>query len=549
VGAARPQAVPLHSARARAIRTRVVLPLGLLTLGLLGWGGSSLRSLLEQPPTTGGIYREAVVAESIEFGPLAAEEWARDPDLTSLLLRGLVQVDEHGEIRPDLAERWTVSADGRIYRFLLRAGLRWDDGQPLTSADVVHTVQQAAVAYGDRPQAAFWNAVSVRAIDSQVVEFTLSEPLGAFLEHAALPLIPAHVPPVSRLPAGSGADSLPSSGPYRVVAQGTDAVLLERNALYHGPPAKLERLEFHLMRTREAALQALASGQADSLTDLSKAEQAYLSNAGRFQIYEIPEFNKYSALVLNTQGMVFQERSVRQATARAIDREALVEIALDGAGEPAVGPISPLSWAFDLALQPHSHDPPAAQELLESLGWHTAEPGRPRQRGHERLAVSLLTSDAGTRLPEAVEIARQLGAVGFEVRVEPLPLEHVVHRLETGDFHAALIGRWLPHTDPDQFSLWHSTQARGVGTNDSAISSPELDRWLEIGRRKLGPDERTDAYRGFQATWLDEQPSVLLYHPMTAYAVNAELRGLRMGPIPDASWRLKRLPEWHRHSP
>jgi peptide/nickel transport system substrate-binding protein len=548
VGATRPQAVPLHRVRRGYASARFAL-LILLALGLAVWAAGRVLPELAKTPTAGGVYREAVVAAWIELDPLVAVGSPKDPDPTPLLFRGLVQVDEHGEIRPDLAERWTVLGEGRVFRFFLRPGLRWDDGQPLTTADVAHTVQQAVLTNTGDQQPSFWAAVDLRLLAPDVVEFALREPLGAFLEHAALPVMPAHAPFVRRLPAASSAERPISNGPYRVVVDEAGLVALERNPLYFGTSPKLDRVEFHLVPTQEAALQALLSGQVDGLAGLSNAERSHLSGVERLAVYDITEFNKYSVLVFNTQSRIFEQQIVRQAVARGLDREAVIQAAFDGAGEPAVGPLSPLSWAFDIDLRSHPYEPWLARELLDSVGWQVVEPSSPRQRGSERLAISLLANDAPTRLPEAAEVARQLEAIGFEVRVQPMPLPDLVQRLRTGNFEAAVIGRWLAQTDPDQFSLWHSTQARGIGTNDSGISSPEMDRWLEVGRRQLGLDERTEAYRRFQSVWMDEQPSVLLYHPRTAYALSRELHGAPMGPLPDASWRLRRLPEWYRRSP
>jgi peptide/nickel transport system substrate-binding protein len=551
VGVNRPQAIPIH--RTRRASLRVVLPYAVAIVALLGlaiWIASRLPDTLSADvPSTGGIYREAVVGEIMPLDPLPDEREPRDPDLSTLLFRGLVEVDEHGEIYPDLAERWALSGEGRVYTFFLRRGLRWADGEPLTSADVVFTVQRAALATTPGGQPSFWAAVQVRALGPEVVEFVLREPLGAFLERAALPLVAAHGGRDSLPTPGSAAASPPSSGPYRLASRQPELTVLERNANYHGPTARLDRVEFHSLPTREAAVQALRSGQVDGLGGLSPAERTSLSGSERVDVHAVPEFNKYGLLVLNTQGGIFRERSVRQAVARAIDREALIRVALEGAGEAAIGPLSPLSWAFDLGLQYQPYDPASAQELLNSAGWLVYEPDGRRSRGAEPLKISLLTSDAPARLIEASEVARQLRLVGFEVDVRPVRLEELLRDfLQTGEFQVALVGRWLAQTDPDQFALWHSTQARGFGSNYAGISVPELDRWLEIGRRQVGPNERGEAYRRFQAVWAEEQPSVLLYYPHTVYALSRDVLGVRGGALPDASWRLRRLPEWHRQT-
>jgi peptide/nickel transport system substrate-binding protein len=518
----------------------------LLLVGLpvcLVWGMSRLLdAIAAYAPADGGVYREAVVGASIPLDPLAPTGAPRDPDLTPLLFRGLVQVDEHGRVAPDLAERWVVSGEGRVYTFYLRPDLAWDDGVPLTAGDAVDTVRRAAQATTADGGPSFWADVAVTALEPGIVQFELREPLGSFLEHAALPIVATHAPPGD----AAGYDRPASSGPYRLAGPGPGSIALERNPAYFGPPPMLDRVEFQLMPTRDAALRTLLAGQVDGLADLTQTERAQVDESQRLEVYDVPEYNKYGLLVLNTQSPVFRDRSVRQAVGQAIDRQALVHLALDGQGEPAFGPLPPLSWAFDASL-PYQSSGPAAGELLETAGWRVADDRGPRRRDGQPLVVSLLASEAAPRQREASEVARQLAAVGFQVELKTLPLDRLLRdHLETGEFQAALIGRWLPETDPDQFALWHSTQARGLGGNYGGISSPELDRWLEIGRRQIAPDERGEAYRRFQAAWVEEQPSIVLYYPHTAYALSRDLQGIRGGPLPDVSWRLRELPEWHR---
>lgn len=541
---ARPQAVPLAHARRSARPRRLVLALAVLVVALVGTFAWLVVTAPAEGPAAGGTYREAVVGPPIELDPLVARRLPRDPDPTRLLFRGLVQVDARGQPSPDLAERWEVSSEGRVYRFSLRPGLRWDDGEPITAADVLFTVRRAARQDPAQPAAPFWAAVEARAVAPDAVEFVLREPLGAFLEHASLPIVAAHAPP------DPGVARPAASGPYRLAEAEPGSVALERNPAYDGPPPLLDRLEFRTFPSREAAVQALRGGQVDGFGGLTAAEAALLGGLDRVAVRRATEYNKHGLLVLNAQRGVFRDRAVRQAAAQAIDRAALIAAALDGEGEPAVGPLSPLSWAFDSTVRYRSYDPDAARALLAGAGWQGGEPGGPLRKGGEALKLELVVADSAPRLREAAEVSRQLEAIGFRVERSTVASEALLkERLEPGAFDAALIGRWLPEADPDQFALWHSTQARSFGDNYGGISSPDLDRWLEVGRRQVDPAARAEAYRRFQAVWNDEQPAVPLYHPRTAYALSRDLRGVEDSPLPDVSWRLRQVPAWYRDPP
>jgi peptide/nickel transport system substrate-binding protein len=325
--------------------------------------------------------------------------------------------------------------------------------------------------------------------------------------------------------------------------------VLERNAAFGGPAPKLDRIEFTPFPSREAALEALLVGRVDGLSGLSTRERDLLAASDRLEVRELPELNKSSLLLMNTRNGAFRDKRVRQAVSAAIDRAALIRDVLDGAAEPARGPISPLSWAYDPSIEQNRSGPAEAEALLDQAGWARPAAGQTRRHEADLLTAALLTSDSPARVGEAEAVAEQLRQVGFRVDVRALPLETLRDAyLETGSFDLALLGRWLPESDPDQFALWHSTQVREGGSNFGAISSPELDRWLELGRRQWLEPQRLEAYRGFQAAWAEEQPAALLYHPHAVYALSREILAPAADALPDASWRLRRLPEWERRS-
>ena len=308
--------------------------------------------LLVEPANPSDRYVEAVTDEPPLLNPILAPYTLAGQDLLPLVFAGLVRADPSGSLRPDLAERWEVSPDGRAYTFRLRGGLAWHDGAPLDARDVAFTIRlvQAPDHQGSQELAELWRGVEVEGSDERTVRFSLPEPLASFPDHLTLGLLPRHL--LEGVPAGA----LPhhpfnrgpiGSGPYRVAALDPERVVLERHAGYHGAPPRLGSIELRSFAERTGALQALLDGRVDGLGHLRPEEIARATASPRLAVYSVPERSKVATLSLNVQTPLFRERAVRLALARAIDRDALIRAALDGQAEPAFGPIPVQSWAYD----------------------------------------------------------------------------------------------------------------------------------------------------------------------------------------------------------
>ena len=516
---------------------------------LLVVGGAAL--ILAVPPTVPpSIYVEAVVDEPPLLNPLLATYTQASHDALPLVFAGLLRPEPDGSLTPDLAERWEASTDGQVYTVWLRDGLTWHDGHPLDADDVVFTVGllQSEGHQGSAELAEPWRGIGVDAIDGRTARFTLPEPLASFPDHLTLGIVPRHALP------GATATDLPrhpfnrrpiGSGPYRVVEADSERLVLRRHE-DHYRPTRLDRIELRFFADRSDAISALLDGAVDGMAHLRPDEIARIATESDLAVYTLAERSKLATIALNVETPLFRDRSVRAALGSAVDRLGLVAQALRGQGEPAFGPIPVQSWAYKPPTEIGAYDPGAAARLLEGAGWRLDPDGR-RERDGQPLAFTLATATTPDRLAVAELLAAQLAVVGFTVALEALPADELIEeRLDTRRFEAALVGQWAVGVDPDVYSQWHSSQAPPHGNNYGGFTDPDVDRWLEVGRQVLSAQERRNAYVHFQGRWSEEQPSIVLYHPMHSFAVRKELRGVRADPSPDSSWRLRGAVNWQR---
>lgn len=229
--------------RDRAIILAFVIALMILAAGILlpVARPEAARLTLPTPSPTPGppvvAFRDGIVGRPSSLTPLTQRTRA-DRDIVALVFRGLVGLGPGQKLVPDLAESWSIADAGRTYTFVIRPDAQWDDGAPVTSADVVFTVRMLKDAAYTGPAGASWSDVTAEAVDARTVQFTLGKPIGGFVELARQPLLPEHLlkgVPVTALADSSFARSPVGNGPYRIVEIDRDHAILEPSDGYAGP--------------------------------------------------------------------------------------------------------------------------------------------------------------------------------------------------------------------------------------------------------------------------------------------------------------------------
>src|SRR5262245_29745504 len=183
------------------------------------------------PPEQGAIYRpyrEGVLGHTESISPLTARTQA-DRDLVALLFGGLVRNGPNGTLVPDLASRWAVSDEGKTWTFEIRDDATWQDGVPVTAADVAFTIHTLQDPDYSGPRSSSWAGVTVQPVGERTVQFTLDTPIGGFLQAATQPIAPSHLLadiPVASLPDAAFGQQPVGSGRFVLESHKPDLVVL-----------------------------------------------------------------------------------------------------------------------------------------------------------------------------------------------------------------------------------------------------------------------------------------------------------------------------------
>lgn len=349
----------------------------------------------------------------------------------------LLEVDAQGQLLPGLATAWSQSDDGRVWRFILREGVRFHDGTALNAAAVVQALQVAQSKPGvlaAAPVEAF------EAEDERTLRVRLSRPynpLGAVLAHYTTAILS---------PGSYDAEGLVSrlqgTGPYQVERFDPPHRLgVVRFAGYWGAPATIERAVYLTgHRAESRALQVMA-GQTDIVYTLDPASLDLLRRRDDVRVHShtIP---RTIQLKLNLADPLLAERDTRLALSLAIDRSGLTNGVLrvpDGEANQLVPP-SLGDWHLS-GLPVAQRDLPRARALLAGQGWQAGADGL-LQRNGEPFRLRLMTyADRPELFQLATAIQAQWRELGVDLQVSVVNSSDIPAGHHNGTLQVALIAR------------------------------------------------------------------------------------------------------------
>lgn len=449
-----------------------------------------------------------------------------DVKLSRLIVPGLTALDQPSlEPRLELAER-IEQQDELTWDVLLRAGLRFSDGSPLTSEDVVYTyTSMFDPALGSLYRQNFSERFTrLEALDERRVRFHLVKPLATFLTDVDFGIVSAQAArrdPRGRFPG----NRVIGAGAFRVERFDSERLLLARNPGYHGRAARMPRVEIRTVRDANARALMLVGGSADLAQNAIRqdlvdavAERDRVDAAGGPSAI-------LSYLMMQGEDPVLRDVRVRQAIAHAIDRRRIIEVKLGGRGVLATGLLPPTHWAYEPAVVRYDYDPELSKALLDEAGHRDPDgPG-----GAPRLRLTYKTSADQFRLALARIIASQLGEVGIEVEVRAFEFGTFFADIKQGNYQLATM-QTAAITEPDfYYAYFHSARIPSPEKQDLnnrwRYRNPRVDALTEAGRSTADRARRLAAYSEVQQILAREVPVIPLWHEDNVAIHNVDVEG------------------------
>ncbi len=512
----------------------------------------------EPEPVTGGLYTEALIGKFGRLNPLLDYSNPTDQDINRLLYSALIRFDERGVPRGDLVESWGISQDGTVYNVSIRANATWHDGDPVTSEDVLFTIDLMREDGMPIPEdiQAFWDQVEIVIFDDNNLQFRLPEPFAPFLDYLTFGVVPQH------LLDGLSAEEIVNadfnlnpigSGPYQfqrlLTEQGNiEGVLLSIFDAYYGDVPFIEEIIFLYYPDLPTAFDAY---QQEEVMGISRVDAEILSDA-----LQEPGLNLYSGrmpqlslvyLNLDDPSLpFFQESEVRRALLMGINRQKIINEILDGQGIIAHGPILSGTWAYYEGIEKIPYDLDGAVKILKEADYTIpAGGGGVRAKEGVALAFELVYQDEEPFSSIANSIRKDWEKIGVKAVLRSVSQEELVNDyLEPRNFDTALVNLNLgPCPDPDPYPFWHQAQTTG-GQNYAMWDDRQASEYIEKARVDVDFTSRRKWYRNFQVRFTQEMPALPLFNPVYSYGVDEHVQGVQMGPVFTMQDRFNTISDW-----
>jgi len=461
----------------------------------------------EQAPAVTAVAQDVMSMNlTADIANLIPQQTAANPDFRvfTLIFSNLVRQVEEGFI-PNAAERWELSDDGLTYTFYLRQDVLFHNGDLMTASDVVFTFEQAlASPFVAAPLDAI---ASVTAVDDFTVQFGLYDPFAPFLLSLSSIWIVNEAVITEQ---GDDAGRHPiGSGPYKFVEhQPGRSVYLTRFDDYFGGPAIIRDIELMVILNPATLSIAVEAGDIDLATNVPPGDFARLSGLANLQMTFL-ETNSINFATINTLLPPFDDVRVREAIARAVDREGMIAMVADGHGNAATSFLNSLTFGYDPGATAFPRDVALAQELLAEAGFPNG------------FNTTIMTVGGGGIFESIAQVLQaNLSEIGITATIELLDQAVAINNLLTHNYEIGILAIALP-LDAD---AWDAFLGTGGGLNMSGMSDPEVDAWFTEARATVDAARRLELYRNIQTRVNEQVPIIPLYFPISAYVHDANLQ-------------------------
>jgi peptide/nickel transport system substrate-binding protein len=553
-----------------------------LAVGLLLLCASFFPAGAAETPATGDWLVSHILSDPEQLNPLTSNDSGSASILRYIFESLLDRHPQTMELRPKLATaRPHISDDKLTYTFTIRRDAHFQDGKPLTDQDVLFSLKAIKNPWVNAPflRVYYQSLVQAELVDDYTLRLVAKE--SYFQNESVLgevSVLPRHYYDPEGLldalsvaelaamrPGDAATEASPQgmrarqfaehfnanfarspmgSGPYKFYSWKTgQEVVLQRDPRYWGMGKEgidqtyIDQRTLRVFNNPDAALVALKAGELDAMS-LMPIQHLKQSSGARFDkqfakhLYFAPS---YSYIGWNNAHPIFSDTRVRQAMTYLTNRQQMVKTILFELGEVVNGPIYLFRPEYDKTLVSYPYDPQKALQLLGEAGWQDTDGDGILDKMIDGQKVPLrfeIKFNSGNEIRKSVALTLQdeLKKHGIDASVRQLDWTIYLDDVRNHKFDAVVLGWGMPATEPDEYQVWHSSQAENKGSNHVSYKNARADALLEEYRRTFDAQKRIELYREFQQILHQEQPYTFLFIQKSILAVDRRFQNITLYP-------------------
>jgi len=498
----------------------------------------------------GGEYREGVVGQPSFINPILFGANDVDRDLSEILFSNIL----------NLAESPKISADGKIWNIRLKDGTRWSDDVPITSDDVIFTIE--TIQDPDARSSLFpvWQGVVAERVSERELRFILAAPY-AFFENNLKELkpIPKHIfggLPAANLRLSSYNLEPVGSGPFRYDSfekrrDGfiTKYILL-RNENYSGEKPYLDKMTFRFYENQDELIRAMNSGEIDGFGGVNPQDLKKISV--NHEVFEIRMPRYYAAFFNPYNHPALKDKNVRMALSLGLDKSGIIKKVFDNYAISVNGPMIPGMEGYAAKVYPgEDFSPEKAAALLESSGWKLSDEGviesviRQAKKDLMKLEFNLVVPQTSHLVETAELIKDYWSKIGVKLNLKITGGSNIESEaLRTRNYDMILFGN-IFGGNPDLFSFWYSSERFYPGLNLALYENETVDSLIESVRKNLNKESRQADLTSLQSAIVQDEPAIFLFSPSYLYVSKNWLKGFEEKFIPLPSDRFESIEKWY----
>lgn len=532
----------------------------LLIISTLGILNKISQYYTKEKPLIGGSFKEGIIGSPRFINPILATSEA-DKDMVNLIYGGLLKKDSTGKTINDLAESYNISEDGLIYTFKIKEKINFHDGTPVTSEDIIFTINAIKNPDNKSPYKTNWDGISLEKIDEKTIQFVLKQKNYSFIENLTIGIMPKKIWENSIIELNDANLNPVGTGPYKVKSftKQSSGIIngyeLESYKKYNLDRPYITNIYLKFYSNEEELLKGLNAGEIEQASSISpKNAKDFENKKHTITTSVLPRI--FGIFFNQNQNQIFLSKNIKEAIELAIDKEQIIEEVLLGYGTVISNPIPPNLTEYERIDSKNKttreEKIKKAIELIEKDGWKKNESGffeksfiENKKKTTQQLEFIISTSNIKDLSDTALIIQNNLAEIGINIEIQTFELGNLNQMVIRPRKYDSLLFGQVISKESDLYAFWHSSQRKDPGINISSYVNQKVDNVLE---KLLSGDlkqNKKEEYIKFEEEIRKDKPAIFLYSPEFIYITSNNIKNISIENIVSPQDRFSDVHKWY----